>query len=70
MPKPASAALSRTTVIITAEVDTDFVLGSAVPHPHPLVLGHYSVHTSLRALADGDAGIRAMRERLRAAGRL
>jgi len=57
-------------VIMTAEVDTDFVLGSAVPHPHPLVLGHYSVHTSPSALANGEAGIRAVRERLRAAGRL
>jgi hypothetical protein len=55
---------------ITAEVDTDFVLGSAVPHPHPLVLGHYSAHTSPSALADGEAGIRAVRERLGAAGRL
>jgi hypothetical protein len=57
-------------VSMTAEVATEFVLGSAVPHPYPLVLGHYSVHTSRSALADGEAGIRAVRERLRAAGRL
>jgi hypothetical protein len=25
---------------------TEFVLGSAVPHEHDLILGHYSVHTS------------------------
>jgi redox-sensitive bicupin YhaK (pirin superfamily) len=37
---------------------TRFVLGSAVKHPHDLVLGHYSVHTSTRALASGEAEIR------------
>jgi hypothetical protein len=47
-----------------ADVSTEFVLGSAMPHPHPLVLGHYSVHTSPTALADGEAGSRAVRERL------
>jgi len=57
-------------VSIEAEVATEFVLGSAAPHPHPLVLGHYSVHTSQSALAAGEAGIRAVHERLRAAGRL
>jgi redox-sensitive bicupin YhaK (pirin superfamily) len=39
-----------------------FVLGSAVPHPHPLVTGYYSVHTSPEALEIGESGI----ERLRA----
>ncbi len=61
---------SEAPVSIEAEVATEFVLGSGVPHPHPLVLGHYSVHTSASALAAGEAGIRAVRERLRAAGRL
>src|SRR5882724_1829960 len=28
-----------------AEADTEFMLGSAVTHPHDLVLGYYSVHT-------------------------
>ena len=40
------------------EGDTAFVLGSAVKHPHDLVLGHYSVHTSQAALAEGEAEIR------------
>jgi redox-sensitive bicupin YhaK (pirin superfamily) len=57
-------------VSIEAEVPTEFVLGSAVPHPHPLVLGYYSVHTSPSALAEGEAGIRALQERLSAAGLL
>lgn len=38
-----------------------FVLGSAVPHPHPLVTGYYSVHTSPEALEIGEAGIERLR---------
>lgn len=38
-----------------------FVIGSAVPHRHDLVLGHYSVHTSAAALAAGKARIKAIR---------
>lgn len=40
-----------------------FVLGSAVPHPHDLVLGHYSVHTSAQALRTGEARIIELRPR-------
>jgi hypothetical protein len=47
--------------------DAEFVLGSAVPHPHPLVLGSYSVHTSLEALRRGEEGIRREGARMRAA---
>jgi redox-sensitive bicupin YhaK (pirin superfamily) len=50
--------------------DTGFVLGSAVKHPHDLVLGHYSVHTSKAALDRGEARIAEIGERLKAAGRL
>lgn len=38
-----------------------FVLGSAVPHRHDLVLGHYSVHTSAAALKAGEARIEELR---------
>jgi redox-sensitive bicupin YhaK (pirin superfamily) len=38
-----------------------FVLGSAVPHPHDLVLGYYSVHTSEDALQAGEARIAEVR---------
>lgn len=38
-----------------------FVLGSAVPHPHDLVLGYYSVHTSEEALKAGEARITEVR---------
>lgn len=34
-----------------------FVVGSAIPHPHDLVLGYYSVHSSKDALVRGEARI-------------
>jgi redox-sensitive bicupin YhaK (pirin superfamily) len=45
-----------------------FVVGSAVPHPYPLHLGAYSVHTSAAALAAGERHIHALEQRLGAAG--
>lgn len=48
--------------------DTIFVLGSAVPHPHPLHLGYYSVHTSADALVQGEARIAELGRRLAEAG--
>jgi redox-sensitive bicupin YhaK (pirin superfamily) len=48
----------------------EFVIGSAVPHPHDLVLGHYSVHTSAEALATGEAQIQTIRHKLIEQGRL
>jgi redox-sensitive bicupin YhaK (pirin superfamily) len=51
-----------------ADTGAVFVLGSAVPHPHPLHLGSYSVHTSAEALAAGERHIRELKERLDAAG--
>ncbi len=50
--------------------DTGFILGSAVKHPHELALGMYSVHTSQRALDQGEAKIAEIGKRLRAEGRL
>src|SRR6202163_3299720 len=55
---------------LEADGDTSFVLGSAIKHPHPLVLGYYSVHTSRATLAQGEAEIDRIGQRLRAAGRL
>jgi redox-sensitive bicupin YhaK (pirin superfamily) len=55
---------------LDADGDTSFVLGSAIKHPHELVLGHYSVHTSGATLAQGQAEINRIGQRLRAAGRL
>jgi redox-sensitive bicupin YhaK (pirin superfamily) len=45
-----------------------FVLGSAVPHPYPLHLGSYSVHTSAEALAAGERHIRELKRRLDGSG--
>lgn len=55
---------------VRAQGDTSFVLGSAIKHPHPLVLGYYSVHTSEEALAQGEAEISRIGGQLRAQGRL
>lgn len=52
----------------TGGEDAVFVLGSAVPHPHPLHLGYYSVHTSAEALAAGERHIAELGEKLKAAG--
>jgi len=54
---------------IADDVGTEFVLGSAVKHPHDLVLGYYSVHTSEAALAQGEAEIRRIGARLQKQGR-
>ena len=49
---------------------TEFVLGSAAPHEHDLVLGYYSVHTSKEALRNGEAHILSIAKRLAREGRL
>jgi redox-sensitive bicupin YhaK (pirin superfamily) len=48
--------------------DAVFVLGSAVPHPHPLHLGNYSVHTSAQALKSGEHHIAELGRKLKEAG--
>lgn len=55
---------SDLTVTFTANTDVEFVLGSAVPHEHPLAIGNYSVHTSPAALKAGEAEIAAIGIRL------
>jgi redox-sensitive bicupin YhaK (pirin superfamily) len=54
----------------SADLGASFVLGSAVPHPYPLHLGAYSVHTSADALAIGERHIRELKMRLDASGDL
>ena len=65
------AIFERSTAPIrfVAEGDTRFVLGAAAHHPHDLVLGSYSVHTTREALARGEAEIRRLGRALRAEGR-
>ncbi len=46
------------------------VIGSARRHSHDLVLGNYSIHTSVDALARGEAEIMRVGRELRANGTL
>ena len=57
-------------VTIEATEPTRLLVGSAVQHNHPLVLGSHSVHTSREALAKGVEQIALVGEQLREAGRL
>lgn len=61
---------SEDVLAFTADEDTEFVLGSAIPHPHDLVLGYYSVHTSSETLRAGEARIREIGVQLRHSGRI
>ncbi|MDR6425609.1 redox-sensitive bicupin YhaK (pirin superfamily) [Variovorax paradoxus] len=61
---------SGAAIDFVAQGDASFVLGSAAKHPHELVMGHYSVHTSQAALDQGEAEIRRIGARLREQGRL
>jgi hypothetical protein len=53
-----------------ASEDTEFVVGSSAKHPHELVQGYYSVHTSVTSLAEGEARIEEVGRDLRRQGRL
>jgi redox-sensitive bicupin YhaK (pirin superfamily) len=53
---------------IHAESAARLVLGSAVKHPHDLITGYYSVHTSPDALRAGESEIRRIGGRFSAAG--
>jgi len=59
---------SNAGLMIQAESTTRFVLGSAIKHPHRLVTGRYSVHTSPAALRAGEREIRRIGSELAAAG--
>jgi redox-sensitive bicupin YhaK (pirin superfamily) len=59
---------SEEPIDFVAEGKTGFVLGSAAKHPHPLVLGNYSVHTSAEALRQGEKEIRRIGQELRSRG--
>ena len=40
-----------------------FVVGTAVPHPHELVMGSYSIHTNERALIVAEHNLEMLRPR-------
>lgn len=55
-------------VVIQAQTDMRFVIASAKPHPHELVMGPYSVHTNRQALQQGHQHIANLAEDLRSKG--
>jgi hypothetical protein len=59
----AAFEASNEAIEFAALTDAEFMLGSAVPHDHKLVLGNSSVHTSSEALREGEAHIAAIRKR-------
>ena len=59
---------SGSAITIQADSASRFVLGSAAKHPHELVLGRYSVHTSRAALAAGESEIQRIGNQLVTAG--
>jgi redox-sensitive bicupin YhaK (pirin superfamily) len=61
---------SSNAITIQADSASRFVLGSAAKHPHELVLGRYSVHTSRPALAAGESEIQRIGNQLVTAGLL
>jgi redox-sensitive bicupin YhaK (pirin superfamily) len=61
---------SNNAIAIQADTASRFVLGSAVKHPHDLVLGRYSVHTTHAALAAGESEIQRIGNQLVTAGLL
>jgi redox-sensitive bicupin YhaK (pirin superfamily) len=72
-PEPVSAGElavfeeSNGAIAIQADSASRFVLGSAAKHPHKLVLGRYSVHTSHAALVAGESEIQRIGHQLAAA---
>jgi redox-sensitive bicupin YhaK (pirin superfamily) len=75
-PEPVSAGEfvafeeSNGPISIHAERESRFVLGSAAKHPHDLVLGRHSIHTTHAALAAGESQIQRIGNELIAAGLL
>nr|WP_274617429.1 pirin family protein [Bradyrhizobium oropedii] len=57
-------------IVFHAQDHVRLVLGSAVKHPHELVLGYYSVHSSTEALEIGERTYHEMGEALKREGRL
>jgi len=60
---------SEQSIDFIAVDDTCFVLGSSAKHPHNLVLGNYSVHTSTKALQQGEEEIQRIGRELRIQGK-
>ena len=61
---------SNAAIDLAAEADAEFVIGSALPHPHDLVLGSYSIQTSPASLRAGEQRLQEIQRRLQSEGRL
>jgi len=61
---------SPESIVLEAKGNTSFVLGSAIKHPYPLVVGRGSVHTSRSALSLGEEQINRLGNLLRNQGRI
>ena len=61
---------SHRAIEFQADTDTEFVLGSAAPHAHPLVLGRHSVHGSSAALRAAEQRLAEIHRRLQREGRV
>lgn len=55
---------------VRANGATSFVFGAAIKHPHDLVMGYYSVHTSQKALEQGEQEINRIGNQLRLIDRI
>jgi redox-sensitive bicupin YhaK (pirin superfamily) len=58
---------SNSALVIQGDSPSRFVLGSAAKHPHDLVLGRHSVHTTPAALAAGELEIQRIGKQLASA---
>ena len=63
-------AESTNAITIRAKGDSAFVFGAAIKHPHDLVLGYYSVHTSKKTLQQGEQEINRIGNQLRLMDRI
>ena len=62
---------SETAISLMAQQGAaSFVFGAAIPHPYPLVMGSYSVHTSRAALAKGEQEIQRIGTELHLKGQI
>jgi redox-sensitive bicupin YhaK (pirin superfamily) len=63
-------AESTNAITLQAKGDSSFVFGAAIKHPHDLVTGYYSVHTSKQTLQQGEQEINRIGNQLRLMDRI
>lgn len=70
--KPEIVVFDESTsgIRIQAKGDSSFVFGAAIKHPHDLVMGYYSVHSSREALEQGEKEIERIGNQLRLIDRI